>query len=108
MAREIRYENQLEHVRKAVIRYTCDSCGRVLCPMQGLDGDRNVLTVMLNPDECVNFRHFRDLCNECLGPIWAKICEALGTGEDELRSGGDGDTLGTGEMRCTARQTALQ
>jgi hypothetical protein len=87
---------KVEQVRKLVERplfelqetvtITCDKCG--VGPLH--EDLANVLEIYCNQDQCVNDRVRMDLCPNCLMPIWAKICEAIGADpKDELRIGQD-------------------
>lgn len=70
------------------IIYRCDKCNKVLDPDSIEDNQPNELIVLLNAEECVNQRFRKDLCTECLEPIWQAICEALGVDPDDT-SGSD-------------------
>jgi hypothetical protein len=98
VTKKVRYENRkipsYEYVAVRIETVTCDKCGR------NLDHDSNdeskfpnQLRITVNEDECVNDRVRIDLCTECLKPIWAKICEAIGADPEagELRIGEDDD-----------------
>jgi hypothetical protein len=84
------------HTRKEITRsvveydteYKCDICGKDL-DSDGIDDMfPNELMILLNIEECVSQKFRRDLCVDCLEPIWAKICEAISADPDDI-SGSD-------------------
>lgn len=69
---------------------TCDKCGTDLGDEDYGSEIANVLEIYCNLDYCVNDRVRMDLCNDCLGPIWGKICNAIGADPaDNLNIGQD-------------------
>jgi hypothetical protein len=92
MSRQTSFIVKSEPVRTQIQTITCDKCGRSL----NHDGDENEfpneLIILLNQEECVSQRFRKDLCTECLEPIWQAICIALGVDpDDESGSDFDGD-----------------
>jgi len=66
-----------------IVHITCDKCGRAL----DRDGDEeqfpNELVLVLNEYECVSQKFLKDLCTECLTPIWLDLCQILGVDPDD-------------------------
>jgi hypothetical protein len=83
--------DRIEHVRVDYI--ACDKCSKELDPDDDYHLFPNELRITLNEEACVNDRVRMDLCVECLKPIWAKICEAIGADPEagELRIGEEDD-----------------
>lgn len=72
--REIHVKNELRQVPVEVTSYTCDGCGKSIDPDVWIgDNVGHELVIILDPDECVSFYRRRDLCDECLTPIWEAV-----------------------------------
>jgi RNase P subunit RPR2 len=69
------------------VTITCDRCGVICRP-----ADANQIIVMLDPDECVSYRHGRDYCAACASVMWEGICEVIGADPDD--EGGFDDIAG--------------
>lgn len=63
----------------------CDQCGG---PLDWADSTGelfpNVMELSLNAEECVSSRFRKDLCQECLGPIWDAVCAAFGVDSEDI------------------------
>ena len=93
MARQISFRQESRAVKVRVQTIACDKCGKVLNQESGIEDEfPNELLILLNENECVSQRFRKDLCTECLEPIWQAICAALGVDpDDESGSDFDGD-----------------
>ena len=90
MSRDVQIEYVPIQEKKRKITYKCDKCGKILDHDGHEEDFPNELIILLNQEECVSQKFRKDLCTECLVPIWQAICEVLGVDPGDI-SGSDFD-----------------
>lgn len=88
----MRTVTRTEEMVKTVVKtesITCDRCGADC----GGEDDHlsNEIIIALDQDECVGAVHRRDLCADCSGEAWARLCEVLGIDPDAMERTGSGE-----------------
>jgi len=62
----------------------CDACGTAL-DWDDSSGELfpNVLEVLLNADECISSKFRKELCSDCVRPVWEAVCAAFEVDPDD-------------------------